>query len=74
MSETAKIIELLSTEFDRPEAVPASHLYLDLHFTSIDLIAFVWALEENHDISIPDEDADKWLTVKDVIDYVEKNK
>ncbi len=74
MSETIKILELLSVEFDWHLAVPASHLYGDLHFDSIDLMRLVWTIEDDYNLIVPDDDADKWQTVQDVIDYVERNK
>ncbi len=43
----------------------------DLGADSLDVVELVMALEEKFDIEIPDEDAEKILTVKDVITYVE---
>lgn len=43
----------------------------DLGADSLDCIELVMALEEKFNIEIPDEDANKLLTVKDVIVYIE---
>jgi len=40
----------------------------DLGFKSLDTIEATIALEEEFDIQIPDEDAEKFLTVEDVIE------
>ena len=45
----------------------------DLDADSLDLVELVMALEEAFDLEIPDEDAEKIKTVKDAIDYIEKN-
>ncbi|TDT70440.1 acyl carrier protein [Hypnocyclicus thermotrophus] len=45
----------------------------DLGADSLDTVELIMAFEEEFGIEIPDEDAEKIKTVKDVIDYVEKN-
>ena len=44
----------------------------DLDFDSLDCIEVVMAMEEEFDIQIPDEDAERWKTVGDAIHYVEE--
>ncbi len=39
---------------------------------SLDMVELIMELEEEFDIEIPDEDAEKAKTVKDVIDYINK--
>ena len=46
----------------------------DLGADSLDTVELVMAFEEAFDIEIPDEDAEKIATVKDAIDYIQKNK
>ena len=41
---------------------------------SLEMVELVMALEEAHDIEIPSEDAEKFRTVQDVIDYIERKK
>ena len=43
----------------------------DLGADSLDTVELIMALEEEFDIEIPDEDAQKIKTVKDVIEYIE---
>jgi len=38
----------------------------------LDQVELIMAVEEEFDISIPDEDAEKIATVQDVIDYIKK--
>lgn len=45
----------------------------DLGADSLDVVELVMALEEKFDIEIPDEDAEKILTVADAIAYIENN-
>jgi len=44
----------------------------DLGADSLDLVELVMTLEENFDIEIPDEDAEKLRKISDVIKYIEK--
>ena len=46
----------------------------DLGADSLDTVELVMALEEKFDIEIPDEDAEKILTVQDAVGYIEKHK
>lgn len=43
----------------------------DLGADSLDTVELVMALEEEFDIEIPDEDAEKIATVQNVINYIE---
>ena len=45
----------------------------DLGADSLDTVELVMALEEEFDIEISDEDAEKIQTVQNAIDYVEAN-
>ena len=44
----------------------------DLGADSLDAIEIIMAFEEEFDIEIPDEDAEKIITVEDAIEYIEK--
>ncbi|MBL7170650.1 MAG: acyl carrier protein [Candidatus Omnitrophica bacterium] len=46
----------------------------DLGADSLDTVELVMALEEEFDMEIPDEDAEKIITVGDAIEYIEKHK
>lgn len=43
----------------------------DLKADSLDMVELVMGLEEEFEIQIPDEDAEKVTTVKQAVDYIE---
>lgn len=45
----------------------------DLGADSLDIVELVMAIEEEFDIEIPDNDAEKVVTVGDVVDYIKEN-
>ena len=45
----------------------------DLGADSLDIVELIMALEEEFDIEIPDADAEKVVTVNDVVDYIKDN-
>ena len=45
----------------------------DLGADSLDIVELVMALEEEFNIEIPDNDAEKVVTVGDVVDYIKEN-
>lgn len=63
------IIENLSVN---PEQVtPDAKFIEDLGADSLDVVELVMAFEEQFDVEVPDEDAEKLLTVGDVVKYIE---
>lgn len=44
----------------------------DLEADSLDIVELMMALEEEFDIEIPDEDAEKISTVADAVDYIKE--
>jgi len=62
------IIDQLSVE---PEKVnPTASFIEDLGADSLDIVELVMTMEEEFDLDIPDEDAEKIKTVDDVIKYI----
>ncbi len=45
----------------------------DLGADSLDIVELIMALEEEFDIEIPDEDAEKISTVNDAVEYIKEN-
>ena len=56
---------------DESEVTLRASFVDDLGADSLDTVELVMALEEEFGIEIPDEDAEKLLTVEDVINYIE---
>ena len=52
------------------DVTPEASFVNDLGADSLDTVELVMAFEEEFGLEIPDEDAEKILTVKNVIDYV----
>ncbi len=46
----------------------------DLAADSLDIIELVMAIEEEFDLEIPDSDAEKIVTIGDVVKYIEEHK
>ncbi len=45
----------------------------DLGADSLDIVELIMALEEEFDMEIPDSDAEKIVSVGDVVDYIKDN-
>ena len=56
---------------DEIEVKPETHLMKDLEADSLDAVEIIMAIEDEFDIEVPDEDAEKFQTVNDIISYVE---
>ena len=66
------IAEQLGVEVS--EATPEASFTDDLGADSLDIVELVMAFEEEFEIEIADEDAEKIGTVQDAIAYIEKAK
>jgi len=51
-----------------------TNLMKDLSADSLDAVEIIMAIEEEFGIEIPDEDAENFQTVADLVKYVEENK
>ena len=56
---------------DAGEVKAESNFQNDLGADSLDTVELVMALEEAFDIEIPDEDAEKIVTVQSAVDYIQ---
>jgi acyl carrier protein len=65
------IAEKLSVDIE--EIVPEASFVDDLGADSLDLVELIMSMEEEFDIDISDEDAEKLVTFKDVIEYIKAN-
>jgi acyl carrier protein len=59
---------------DEAEVTPEAKFIEDLGADSLDTVELVMALEEEFGIEIPDEDAEKIVTVKDASSYIQEHK
>ncbi|MFO5438790.1 MAG: acyl carrier protein [Dolichospermum sp.] len=66
------IIEQRSVE-DPDNVIPDASFIDDLGADSLDTVELVMALEEEFDIEIPDEAAEKITTVQAVVDYIDSH-
>ena len=55
------------------DVTPASSFVDDLGADSLDRVELIMALEETFGIEIPDEEAEKIVTVQNAVDYIQKN-
>lgn len=68
----AKIKQIVADQLgiDEDEVVPEASFIDDLGADSLDIVELIMAFEEEFDLEIPDEDAEKITTVQDAIDYI----
>ncbi len=69
-----RVIEVVVEQLavDEKKVVPTANFADDLGSDSLDNVELVMAFEEEFDIEIPDEDAERITTVQSVIDYIKK--
>ncbi len=65
------IVEQLDVQVD--QVTEEASFIEDLGADSLDTVELVMALEENFDIEIPDEDAEKIKTVRDAVSYIDEH-
>lgn len=68
------IVEQL--EVEEQQVVPEASLYDDLEADSLDMVEIIMAVEdefgEGGDFFIPDEDAEQFQTVEDIVNYLDE--
>jgi acyl carrier protein len=67
---TSLIVEQLGVS--KEEAVTQASFIDDLGADSLDIVELVMSLEEDFDVEIPDEDAEKMQTIGDAIAYMKE--
>ena len=71
MLEKIKSIVAEQLGVDEDQVTEDASFIDDLGADSLDTVELIMAFEEEFDVEIPDEDAQKIKTVKDVIEYIE---
>ncbi len=74
MSKTAELVKKIVVEHlgvDESKVTDSASFIDDLGADSLDTVELVMAFEEEFSCEIPDDAAEKILTVKDAIDYIE---
>ncbi|MBW1917041.1 MAG: acyl carrier protein [Deltaproteobacteria bacterium] len=67
-----RVVELITNRLgvEKSEVVPEATFVDDLGADSLDLVELIMAMEEEFDLEIADEEAEKLRTVQDVINYI----
>lgn len=68
----AIIVDQLSVEEE--EVTPEASFIEDLGADSLDIVELIMALEEEFEIEVPDEDAEKLTTVGAAVAYIKEHK
>lgn len=68
----AKVVEIVSEQMgvDKGEISRETHFINDLNADSLDTVELVMEFEDEFDMSIPDEEAEKIQTIGAAIDYI----
>ena len=70
-----KVKEIIIEQLGVPESTITTEASFidDLGADSLDIVELIMALEEEFDLEIPDSDAEKVVTVGDVVEYIKDN-
>lgn len=70
-----KVIQVVSEQMsvDKSEISRNTSFINDLNADSLDTVELVMELEDEFDLTIPDEEAEKLGTVGEAIDYIQKH-
>ncbi len=72
VDEKVKKIIVEQLGVSEEDVTPEASFVNDLGADSLDTVELVMAFEEEFGLEIPDEDAEKILTVQNVVDYVKE--
>ena len=59
-------------EIDQSEITMDTNLIDDIGADSLDVVELIMSLEDNYGITISDEDAAELVTVRKIVDYIER--
>ena len=72
--ETVRDIIIEQLHCSEDEIKMETNLMKDLEADSLDAVEIIMAIEEEYDIEVPDEEAEQFVTVADLVGFVEANK
>lgn len=73
MEERLKKLIAEQLGVDESKVVPSASFTDDLEADSLDLVELIMSLEEEFNVEIPDEDAEKIVTVGDAMQYLQEH-
>lgn len=70
-----KVREIIAEQLgvDENDVTIDTHLMKDLEADSLDAVEIIMAIEDEYGIEIPDEDAEKFQSVSDLVKFIEAN-
>ncbi len=74
LEESVKAIIVEQLGVNESDVISDAHFIDDLGADSLDTVELVMKFEEDFDIEIPDEDAEKIQTVQNAVDYIQAHK
>ena len=70
--ERVKKVLVEQLDVDASSITPEASIVDDLGADSLDIVEIIMGLEDQFDVEIPDEDAEKITTVQEIINYVQQ--
>ena len=74
MFEEVKKVLIKQLKLKDVQVLPESRFKEDLGADSIDILQLLMTIEEDYGIMIPDEKLSSFVTVQDIVDYLERQK
>lgn len=75
--EFEKVVKIIGDQLgldDVSKVKPETSLVKDLEADSLDAVEIIMAIEDEFDVEIPDEDAEKFNNIGDILNYIKEKK
>ena len=72
-----KVVEIVKSELDLDEGIEitlATSMMKDLEADSLDAVEIIMALEDEFSIEVPNDAAENFKNIGDIVSYIEANK